>query len=560
MEEAVRNKKQGTRNNIAYFVPALFVMLAIPAMVCAESAQRYWVYLEPKAVNAKVFREAELSFSERAADRRMKNGILQADEHDVPVSRAAIDEIRETGVRIRQVSRWLNAISVDADAAQIYELELLQGVERIEPFRLRHDAILLDHRDRTRLLDDPVYGPSFTQNQICRVPELHARGLSGAGVLICFLDTGLDRDHDAFSHMNIIAAYDFIGRDSILSDEAGEDSVGQEFHGTATLSACGGYVDSVLIGPAFGADFMVAKTEWIADEQRFEEDNYVAALEWADSIGADITSSSLGYTDWYVYDDLNGHTAVTTRAAVIASQRGILVVTAAGNNRAEDWHFISTPADADSILAVGAVNDSLVLATFSSGGPTADGRIKPDVCAMGVGVFCANAFSHDQYFTLSGTSLSTPITAGIAALVMEAHPDWSAQDVRRAIKQTASQHSTPDNEYGWGIVDAVAAVDFDLDADSDRGNYTPQAQNLIHVFPNPTNGRATFHVELAVGGIARLIVYDILGREVMASPTMNWTRGSTEWSMDTDDMASGFYGVNVVGNGVQASGVFFVLK
>ena len=288
-------------------------------------------------------------------------------------------------------------------------------------------------------------------------------------------------------------------------------------HGSACLSTCGGYRDSVLIGPAYGATFLLAKTKWVPTETPPEEDNYVAALEWADSIGTDITSSSLGYIDWYTFQDLDGHTATTTRGVEVAASHGILCVTAAGNERSSDWGHLVCPADADSILAVGAVDSFRTIAGFSSPGPTFDGRIKPDICAMGVDVFCANIEVNNTYFRLSGTSLSTPIISGLAALVMEAHPDWTAQQVRTALKMTASQAQNPDNDFGWGIADGVAAVDYVFDdAVGPARDPLPRSTILLSSYPNPVNGTAVIRLVIPSDAVGDLVLYNILGREEFA--------------------------------------------
>ncbi|MBK8130158.1 MAG: S8 family serine peptidase [bacterium] len=257
------------------------------------------------------------------------------------------------------------------------------------------------------------------------------------------LDTGFRTEHVSLSGLNYLAMRDFIFGDSIVHNEEGQDSSNQHLHGTAVLSAAAGLDSNNIIGPAYGAQWMLAKTEYVPTETEVEEDFYVAGMEWADSAGADITSSSLGYIDWYDQSDMDGQTTVVTQAVTEAQRRGILVVTAQGNERGSLWNSVIAPADADSILAIGAVDSLGLLSGFSSPGPTADGRVKPDCATMGSDVFCANATELDGYFRASGTSLATPIAAGIAALVMEANPEWTAQQVRAAILATASQASAP---------------------------------------------------------------------------------------------------------------------
>jgi subtilisin family serine protease len=274
------------------------------------------------------------------------------------------------------------------------------------------------------------------------------------------LDTGFQRDcHPALKAQIVEAEWDFINGDDDTSYDPDQDDPGQPFHGSITLCAVGGYELGRYIGPAYNAHFILAKTEDVTDEQPIEEDRWVQGIEWADSLGADIVSSSLGYTKWYTYEDLDGNTAVTTIASDIAASKGIVVVQSAGNMRTHDWYYVIVPADADSIIAVGAVDSLGYLADFSSAGPTYDDRTKPEVCARGVNTVSASPFETSSvYRQYDGTSLSAPLVSGAAALILQAHPDWSPVVVRQAMMETADNASSPDNDYGWGIIDVMAAI------------------------------------------------------------------------------------------------------
>jgi serine protease AprX len=546
---------------------ALISLLAATTNAAPATA-RYWVFfgdkaLEPSAKAAALAR-AETQITARSLARRMKSMTIPVDEYDLPLAPAYVQGVTQTGVRIRCGSKWLNAVSVEATPAQVAQLQALPFVKSVESFRLTRANTELRPAHHPQSLDVLHYGESFLQDSLCHVPELHARGLTGRGVLIGFLDTGFNLVHPAFDSLHVLATFDFINGDTIVADEAGQDSAGQWYHGTATLSAMAGYGDSILIGPAYGADVVCAKTEFVPTETQIEEDYYVAGLEWADSLGADITSSSLGYRDWYAFSDLNGHTAVTTIGVNVAVSHGILVVTAAGNDRQTfDWPHILAPADADSILAVGAVASSGIIADFSSPGPTADGRTKPDVCAMGVDVVSANAADSASYYFLSGTSLATPIVAGVAALIMEAHPDWTAQMVRTAILNTASQTSSPDNDYGWGIVNGLAAADYVFpvsDVPAPRASAVPQSAVLLSAYPNPVNGTVTLTLTLPAESEGRLVLYDELGRESHVFNERQWTAGEHRLSFDVSTLATGIYFARFTGNAGVAVQRITVLK
>ena len=251
-------------------------------------------------------------------------------------------------------------------------------------------------------------------------------------------------------------------RDAVVKDEAGKDAPGVQSHGTATWSLFAGNVPGRLYGIARGASFLLAKTEDVRTELRVEEDNYVAALEWADSIGVDIVSSSLAYLIFdngfsYTPSQLNGDYAVTTIAADLAAQRGILVVTAAGNEGPR-FRSIWTPSDGDSVLAIGAEDSLGNIAGFSSRGPTADGRIKPDFTGPGVAV-CA-VVGNGRVGRLDGTSFATPLVAASAALLKQLSPTLAPMALRQAFRNTASRRTSPDSTFGWGRPDVAAAAVF----------------------------------------------------------------------------------------------------
>src|SRR6185295_4329043 len=224
-------------------------------------------------------------------------------------------------------------------------------------------------------------------------------------------------------------------------------------------SVLAGYMPGVLIGPAYRAEYLLGKTEEVGSELPVEEDYWIAGVEWAEAEGADILTSSLSYHLWYRARDLDGRTSPATRAANLAVERGVLIVNASGN---EGVRGIGAPADAPGAVTVGAVNGIGSLTGFSSVGPTYDGRVKPDVVALGSQVYAALGRTWDRYTRISGTSFSAPLVAGCAALVLSRHPDWGPEAVRDALAMSASRADRPDNLYGWGIVNARDAVLYPL--------------------------------------------------------------------------------------------------
>ena len=344
----------------------------------------------------------------------------------------------------------------------VASLDVVHGFKREEPTITERES-----GDQAAARPDPIpglkafYGGAYRQVGMMGVPELHAAGLTGSGVIVCLLDIGFRKTHEAFRTAHVIAERDFVMKDGDVQRNPANPLDYSDAHGTACWSLLGGYRPGTLVGPAFGADFILGRTEDERSETPVEEDYWAAGIEWAEGLGADVVSSSLGYIDWYRFADMDGRTAVTTKAANRATALGVVVVNAAGNERAKAWGHIIAPADGLDVIAVGAVDAMGRISTFSSPGPTADGRIKPEVCAMGVKNFVAlsGLTSGDGSYSMgNGTSYATPLTAGVVALLLEAHPNWTVAQVREALMSTAANAATPDNDYGWGLVNAPAAV------------------------------------------------------------------------------------------------------
>ncbi len=427
----------------------------------------------------------------RARRARDNGGRFVPDWYDVSVVPAYVEGVASTGARVRNVLPWFNAVTVEADEATARRIATLPYVQSVEPASKSrgtkpveigplHEASprtgqvprLPDSGNAAQVwgglaLTKPSdYGNSITQLSSINVPAAHDSGFSGVGVILCVIDTGFDKFHTSLLPLHRIAERDFIQHDGETGNQAGDVS-DQWTHGTGTWAVSGGYWPSVLVGPAYNATFIIAKTEYVPTETHVEEDNWVAAAQWADSIGADVITSSLGYSDFdpagngggdYAKQDMDGRTSIVTQGAVIAHRRGIAICNSMGNEGSLGVTSVTCPADADSIISVGAVDPSNNLAGFSSRGPTWDGRIKPEVVAQGVGVYWATAGNPTGFGTASGTSLSCPLVAGATALVREAHPEWTNYQVRQALRSTADKAGTPDNNYGYGRIDATAAI------------------------------------------------------------------------------------------------------
>ncbi len=375
--------------------------------------------------------------------------------------------LEQLGARIRRRSTWLHAVSADvigrvlAEARTRSEFRHLQPVARFRGRPEPDDEIAV--AGAPAAIQDSAHGPSAMPLRRLNLFPLHGRGLSGVGVTIAILDTGFETAHSAFAGARVAAQYDFVFNDSVVRNEPADTPTASR-HGTEVWSLLAADVPGQILGIARDADYLLAKTEDVRSETRVEEDNFVAAVEWADSLGAHVLSASLGYLVFddgfsYAPRDMNGDVAVTTVIADSAVARGIAVVTAAGNG-GPAFRSLVTPADGDSVLAVGAEDSLGTLVSFSSRGPTADGRLKPDFTAPGLAVFVVNPLSPTGFSRVAGTSFATPILTGAVALLRELHPTLTPVDIRAALRRYASGVTNPDSLRGWGRPDATLSAFF----------------------------------------------------------------------------------------------------
>jgi len=449
--------------------------LASGDKAASETPLTVWVRFTDKGVDqsglAAALAEVTAGLPAVNLERRAKvsvDGVL-VDESDLPVARAYLDAVAATGAAPRKQSRWLNAASWEATPTQIAAIAALPFVQVLDlvgggsPTRpeMQTDAPegMSDAGARDKSLHLLDYGASFDGLEQINVPAAHARGLSGAGVTIAILDTGFELDHDAFGELDLMATWDFVNNDPDVSNQDGDDP-DQHVYGTATLSALAGFDPSNIVGSAYRARVILAKTEDLSGETPVEEDNWIAALEWAEGLGADVVVSGLGYYDWYDFSDLDGTTTLITVAAEMAAARGICVVNQVGSERATAWGGVIPPADGRSVIAVGGVDLNGQVTWFSSPGPTADGRIKPDILALGSGVVLASPYLLDSYYYGFGTNYASALVGGAVALMLEQNPSLNPTQIMTALHETGGRSSVPDNDFGWGLANILGAMDY----------------------------------------------------------------------------------------------------
>ena len=489
--------------------------------------------------------------SPEALARILKRGVPR--ERSVrlhPPAQSSIDCVRPFVERIRQRSSYFNAVSADVRVEMIRRIIELPCVGKVDAVRIYRRARepLLPYKERMPLHApaSPMigkYGDSFNQLYMIEAVDLLEMGYNGSGdsssagqIMIGVLDTGFLLDHYAFDRLDVHAQWDFVNDDPVTENEPG-DPLDQDKHGTLVLGTIAGYGEGYLIGPAWGAAFLLAKTEIYDKEIEVEEDNWVAGLEWCDSIGADIVTSSLGYIKWYDPDSLDGETALCTRAANRAVSRGIVVCNAAGNYGLTS---LIAPADADSVIAVGGVYGDGSLWASSSRGPTADGRIKPDVMAQAVSVQSVLYPVDYGYWKYSGTSFSTPLVAGLCAQLLEIHPDWTPMQLKDSLLVHATNSDSPDNDFGWGIVKGLATAGISPDGAA--------GVSFSNGYPNPFGDSVAFDIYSDRWTYVSARIYDSSGRLVrmLLDEEPFLFGGTVEWDGTND------------GGRQAASGVYFV--
>jgi len=454
----------------------LILLIILSAQVFTQ--EKYFIYFTDKGTenihslnkSSAAFNQAIQELSPKSIERRIKNmGGDFITYEDIPIYKNYIDEVESFGVKIIRKLKWFNSVSAYLNPDQIGNLKSLPFIKSIEPVKkyyFKKDEFTNTEYQLNKVLDTTFnYGVSLKQMELSDVPIVHSKNINGKNVLIGVLDSGFDwKRHNSLKDRNVIAEYDFIFDDSVTANQP-EDVAGQDSHGTYVFSILAGFVDSILIGPAFNASFVLAKTEDIRTETHVEEDNYAAALIWMDSLGVDLTTSSLGYNIFdsgysYTYNDMNGKTTIVTKALELAFQRGISTFTSAGNEGNNSWKFIIAPGDGFNVITVGAVNEFGNVANFSSRGPTSDGRIKPEVAALGVDTYGAVSGTNNGYRYASGTSAAAPIASGVGGLLLSAFPYLKNTQVRSIFLETSSNSAAPDNEIGYGIISAKNAIEF----------------------------------------------------------------------------------------------------
>ncbi|MFB6318685.1 S8 family serine peptidase [Saccharicrinis sp. FJH54] len=501
--------------------------------------KKYLVWLSDKDNTEFSLDHPEKFLTQRAIQRRLNQGI-KIDSLDIPVQHYYLDTIRMHDVDIRCTSRWLNTVTIMTDdSLLVEEIRNLRFVDSVNLTWIEPQLKSAKMKFETLNAAVPDYGGSLDQIAIHNGQEMHAMGFTGKGKRIAVLDAG-------FYHVDSLPAFDSLWmKNQILLTRdfvnPGGDIFDTHTHGMAVLSIMGGNVPGYLVGSAPDADYMLIHTEDAASEYPVEMDYWIAGAEFADSMGADIINSSLGYSVFddpsmsYTQADLNGRKIRVTQGANIAASKGMLVVNSAGNEGNKSWQTIIGPADSKKVLAVGSVNKDSTYTYFSSRGPTADGRIKPDVASNGYHTVIQ--LPNGNIGTGNGTSFSSPVMAGMSACLWQAFPRKTAMEIRELILSYSNRYKNPNDSIGYGIPDIYQAW-------LEESKKNTERSTVIKVYPNPAS--TAFIVETPPGEtLSVLTLYSMEGKIVEVRHLNN------EFIQKVylpDGIAPGMYIMNIVTN------------
>ncbi len=524
-------------NVAAKYILTLLLMGFISAFAFGQ-ADGYFIGFTDKSKTPYSISHPEAFLSDRAIARRTKQHIAIT-EQDLPVNPAYVDSLIKLGISIRHTTKWHNGVIAFSENTTLLDtLERVSFVREVE--KTKSSTVRKSTRDKFESTafqissaSDLNYGESWNQVSTVKGHSLHDQGYRGSGMHIAVIDAGFYKADvlPAFQHLfdnhQILGAKDFVSPTTNIYL--------QNSHGMKVLSIIGGLITNEYVGTAPEASFWLLRSEDAASEFPIEADYWVCAAEFADSAGVDVINTSLGYSLFddasmnYSYNDLNGSSRISS-AAQMAASKGMVIVNSAGNEGNSSWYYISTPADAKDILTIGAMTVDSTQAVFSSYGPTADGRTKPDITAMGVSV--AVQGTNGSIERGNGTSYSSPVIAGLTACLWQALPNLSASEIRDLIIKSGNQYAQPDNAFGFGIPNFDIAFRTDIDV-------TSVTKKQWKISPNP------FHHQLHIQSLAEnaqqvvsVYLYDVLGQKQLER---HFSPGEQMTIQNLDGFKAGMY-------------------
>ncbi len=523
----------------------IFMIIALLGIFQVTSAQSYWwIGFTDKRGTAGTIEQPELYLSEKALERRNRQGI-GIDSTDLPVSPLYLDSIVQSGATLVHSSRWLNGITVKAvnDSLQQFwsQLGFVRELQKTKPDpSLKQASLKFGEKFTTSASDTSLYGGSLHQSVLIGADWLHAQGYNGRGLTIAVLDAGFLKANEMPSLQRVYQENRIAGTRDFVDPHS--DFYTTHVHGTMVLSVMAGYLPGSLIGTAYEANYWLIRTEDAGSEYIIEEDHWVAGAEFADSLGADIINSSLGYYYFddpatsHSYSDMDGRTTRVTKAANIAAKKGMLVFASAGNEANKPWRYIIAPADGEEVIAVGATDRYGNYASFSSIGPAADGAIKPDLAAMGSAVTVQSSGGVSS--AASGTSFASPLLAGAAASLWQSNLQATASEIKVALINSGHQRTHPDVLLGYGIPD-MRAASLQLNTIAEKGIPVNTAWKI---FPNPFTDQLTILPYTGMSESIAISVFNVKG-EILFRMNQNTGRQITDSRLKL--LAPGLYLIKV---------------
>ncbi len=499
------------------FTASWLIIIHINSLIGQDNRPRYWISFTDKVHTPYSMQHPEEFLSAKSIERRTQQNIAVM-ETDLPVDPSYIDSISSLGLRIVNTSKWLNGVLVSTDDSLLIDsiqyISFIKGpAQKVKPRMLYQEPDLPQRilKNDIAFLSAP-YGYSSNQIEMLHGDYFHQQGIHGEGMLIAILDAGFDRANSISSLAHVWNDNRIISVKDFVKDEL--DIFDAHHHGTLVFSIIAGVYENILYGSAPGADFALIRTEDGSSEYLVEEYNWVCGAEFADSLGADIINSSLGYslfndsTQDHLWSEFDGNTTPVSRGAKIAASTGMVIVCSAGNAGDDPWYHILAPADADNIITVGAVDSLGVITGFSSRGPSYDGRIKPDICSQGS--YTIGQMPNGSFVYAAGTSCSAPLISGMAACLWQSNPQAGYLDVIEAFHKAGDRYFSPDSLYGYGIPDLAKSNILLTNMVED-----PSGINTISLFPNPMRDRLYLEVNQPGETGNQLIIveiYDSMGR------------------------------------------------
>lgn len=504
------------KNLIPLNVRKIFTILSVSfSLVATAQTELVFVFFKDKPNKASFYSNPLSELTQKSLDRRNNLGIALTDQ-DAPIETTYIQNIKNLGFTVTDYSKWLNGVAVNATSAQIQTLSQQSYVDHVESFvknpnggirkqkieKFKEFASTNDNKDALTTFN---YGSGLSQINQINVRALHVAGFTGAGMTIAVIDTGFPSvdTGNAYKRLRdngqIKGGYNFVNKSTDIYNTS------LNTHGSICMGAIGGYLDNQFVGTAPDADFYLYASEDGANEIPEEELYWIEAAEEADRKGVDVISTSLGYTEFddsrydYTYADMNGTTSFIARGAQIATEKGIFVTFAAGNEGTSSWHYISTPADNAKVFTIGAVTNQGQSSSFSSFGPNSAGVIKPDGAARGSETYTVYG---SQVTQASGTSLANPVAAGGVACLLQSLPNnISREDIKNKLRQNASLCPNPSAQMGYGILNFYKTYQTLGLKDITKTN--------IKVYPNPVKDFINITSDKAIKSVE---IYDVLGR------------------------------------------------